>query len=136
MATNLDPPLDRARDHVLGPEGVPILVEYGDFECPYCREAFGAIKKVLARLEGRVAFAFRHLPVAARHPHAERGGRGGGRGGRQGTVLGDARSPVQSAERLELPGTLAFFVDGERYGGFYDVESLTWTLEDAIAARG
>jgi protein-disulfide isomerase len=58
-------------DHVLGPQGAPLtLVEYGDFECPHCRQAAGAVKLLLARYEERVRFAFRHFPLEGVHPHA------------------------------------------------------------------
>ena len=46
------------------------LVEYGDFECPYCRQAVPVIKEVLRRLNGRIVFAFRHFPLAEVHPYA------------------------------------------------------------------
>lgn len=46
------------------------LVEYGDFECPYCRAAYPVIEEVLARFAGRIVFAFRHFPLAQLHPYA------------------------------------------------------------------
>src|SRR3954469_14031393 len=58
-------PLDEAVDHVRGPASGPLIVEYGDYECPYSRQAFGEIE----RLEG-VRFAFRHFPLTDVHPHA------------------------------------------------------------------
>ena len=56
-------------DHVRGTGDVELL-EYGDFQCPYCRDAVRAIERVLQRLDGRVRFAFRHFPVATKHPRA------------------------------------------------------------------
>jgi protein-disulfide isomerase len=67
----LTPPVDPARDHVRG-EGTVDLVEFGDFQCPYCRDAAPSLARVLARLDGRVRLVFRHFPIAARHPRAER----------------------------------------------------------------
>jgi protein-disulfide isomerase len=59
------------RDHVLGPERAAVtIVEYGDFECPTCKQAMPAVKMMLRRFEGRVRFAFRHFPVEDAHPHA------------------------------------------------------------------
>ena len=59
-------------DHVLGPPNAPItLVEYGDFECPFCRIASSAIRIVLARYPEQVRFVFRHYPMTEVHPHAE-----------------------------------------------------------------
>ena len=57
-------------EHVRGSGDVELL-EYGDFQCPYCRDAVRAIERVMQRLDGRVRFAYRHFPVTARHPRAE-----------------------------------------------------------------
>lgn len=58
-------------DHMQGPENAPaILVEYGDFECPYCGSAYPVIKEVQHRLGDRLCFAFRHFPMTRIHPHA------------------------------------------------------------------
>jgi len=46
------------------------LVEYGDFECPYCRSAVPVIAEVRARMGDGLVFAFRHFPLAEVHPHA------------------------------------------------------------------
>src|SRR4051794_20672206 len=58
-------------DHRRGPTDGVLLVEYGDFECPYCRDAFSPVKKVTERMAAQVAFDWRHFPIAAKHPHAE-----------------------------------------------------------------
>lgn len=66
----LDPPLG-THDHVLGTLGSPhTLVEYGDFECPYCRRAAPIIGQVRRRMGGGLAVAFRHFPLAEVHPFA------------------------------------------------------------------
>ena len=65
----LNPPVDPARDHVRG-TGTIDLVEYGDFQCPYCRDAVPSVARVLARLDGRVRLVFRHFPITAKHPRA------------------------------------------------------------------
>jgi protein-disulfide isomerase len=60
-----------AVDHVLGPEHARItVVEYGDFECPNCKQAAPAVKLLLDRFASKVRFAFRHFPLAEVHPHA------------------------------------------------------------------
>jgi protein-disulfide isomerase len=60
-----------AADHVIGPEQAPVvIVEYGDFECPNCKQAAPAVKLLLARFAGQVQFAYRHFPLEAVHPHA------------------------------------------------------------------
>jgi protein-disulfide isomerase len=61
----------RPVDHVLGPEHAPVvIVEYGDFECPNCKQAAPAVKMLLKRFENRVRLAFRHFPLEEVHPHA------------------------------------------------------------------
>jgi len=58
-------------DHALGPSHAPItLVEYGDFECPNCKQAAPAVKLLLQRFTGRVRFIYRHFPLEEVHPHA------------------------------------------------------------------
>jgi protein-disulfide isomerase len=173
----LDPPIDPDHDHVSGPEDGVVLLEYGDFECPYCRDAFPSLQKVLSRMGDQVAFAFRHFPIAAKHPHAEHAAQAAEAAGAQDAFwpmhdalfehqealadadlvryaqelgldvarfeeeLRDGRhaarvlEDVESGRRSGVEGTPAFFIDGERYGGFYDVESLTWALEDALDGR-
>jgi protein-disulfide isomerase len=63
-------PLDATVDHVRGgPEG-RLIVEYGDYECPYSRHAFREIQLVESQLGDQVRFAFRHFPLTDIHPHA------------------------------------------------------------------
>jgi protein-disulfide isomerase len=63
-------PLDEQVDHVRGPAGAPLILEYGDYECPYSRRAFRAIERVEREREGGVRFAYRHFPLTEIHPHA------------------------------------------------------------------
>jgi protein-disulfide isomerase len=60
------------RDHVQGPADAPVtLVEYGDFECPYCGMAYPIVKQLQATMGRDLRFAFRHFPIRESHPHAE-----------------------------------------------------------------
>ena len=60
-----------AADHMLGSEHAAVtVVEYGDFECPNCKQALPAVKMLLERFVGRVRIAFRHFPLEEIHPHA------------------------------------------------------------------
>jgi protein-disulfide isomerase len=60
-----------AVDHVTGaPHAVVVVVEYGDFECPNCKQAQPAVKLLLERFAGRVRFVFRHFPLEDVHPSA------------------------------------------------------------------
>jgi hypothetical protein len=63
-------PLDEAVDHVRGPRAGPLILEYGDYECPFSRRAFHEIECVEQDMGGRVRFAFRHFPLVEIHPHA------------------------------------------------------------------
>ena len=63
-------PLDEAVDHVRGGPAGRLIVEYGDYECPYSRRAFREIEHVERRLGDDVRFAFRHFPLTEIHPHA------------------------------------------------------------------
>lgn len=70
QAFRLVEPLGPA-DHVRGPEHAPVtLVEYGDFECPHCKKAVGAVNLLLARFADQVRFAFRPFPLEGVHKHA------------------------------------------------------------------
>ena len=66
-------PVAEERDHIQGPaEAAVTLVEYGDYECPYCGAAYPIIKEVQARMGERLRFVFRNFPITTSHPHAER----------------------------------------------------------------
>jgi protein-disulfide isomerase len=68
---DLGSPVDPDRDHIRGPERAPVtLVEYGDFECPYCGQAEPVIRELLAG-HGEVRYVWRHLPLTDVHPHAQ-----------------------------------------------------------------
>ena len=60
-----------AIDHVTGaPHAAVTVLEYGDFECPNCKQAQPAVKLLLERFSGRVRFVFRNFPLEDVHPHA------------------------------------------------------------------
>jgi Na+:H+ antiporter, NhaA family len=61
-------PLDEAVDHVRGEPGGAVIIEYGDYQCPYSRRAFRSIQRVERRAVLRCAF--RHFPLTEIHPHA------------------------------------------------------------------
>jgi protein-disulfide isomerase len=65
-------PVSADRDHIQGPADAPVtLVEYGDYECPYCGAAYPIIKQVQARMGERLRFVFRNFPITTSHPHAQ-----------------------------------------------------------------
>jgi Na+/H+ antiporter NhaA len=68
LADDVDP----ARDHIRGRQDAPVtLVEYGDFECPYCGQAEAVVRELLAANDDDLRYVWRHLPLADVHPNAQ-----------------------------------------------------------------
>ena len=68
---DLAEPVDPERDHIRGPAEAPVtVVEYGDFECPYCGQAEPVVRELLADF-GDVRYVWRHLPLTDVHPRAQ-----------------------------------------------------------------
>jgi protein-disulfide isomerase len=68
LATDIDPD----DDHIRGPDDAPVtLVEYGDFECPYCGRAEPNVRELLSDVGDDVRYVWRHLPLIDVHPHAQ-----------------------------------------------------------------
>jgi protein-disulfide isomerase len=60
------------RDHIQGPDTAYVtLVEYGDYECPYCGQAYPIIKNIQERFGDKLRFVFRNFPITQAHPHAQ-----------------------------------------------------------------
>jgi protein-disulfide isomerase len=127
-----------AVDHVLGPGHAPVtLVEYGDFECPNCRQAVPAVKLLVERFAGRIRFVFRHFPLEDVHPHALHAAQAAEIAGGQGRfwpmhdLLFDNQSHLKLpqlrsyAERLEL--------DMARYTAEMDDEVYLQRIREHIA---
>lgn len=73
------------RDHVKGPLAAPVvLVEYGDYECPDCLNAWPVVSALKKRLGDRLAFVFRHFPQSTIHPSAAAAARAAEAAGEQG----------------------------------------------------
>src|SRR5262249_5925623 len=71
VIVDLAAPVDEDRDHIRGPEDAPVtVVEYGDFECPYCGQAEPVVRELL-RDFGDVRYVWRHLPLNDVHPRAQ-----------------------------------------------------------------
>ena len=65
-------PVTEGRDHIQGPADAPVtLLEYGDYQCPYCGAAYPIVKDVQARMGENLRFVFRNFPITTSHPHAE-----------------------------------------------------------------
>lgn len=73
------------RDHIEGPIDAPIkLLEYGDFECPFCGRAYSFVKAIQRELGENLCFAFRHFPLTNVHPHSEQAAEAAEAAGAQG----------------------------------------------------
>jgi protein-disulfide isomerase len=71
-AQDLSVPVSPRRDHIRGSVDAPVtLLEYGDYECPYCGSAHEIINAIRARMRAQLCFVFRHFPLRTVHPHAE-----------------------------------------------------------------
>jgi Na+/H+ antiporter NhaA len=85
VITDLIVPVNPARDHLRGPEKAPVtVVEYGDFECPYCGQAEPAVRELLREYGGDVQYVWRHLPLNDVHPEAQLAAEAAEAAGRQG----------------------------------------------------
>ena len=173
MGSTLTPPADK-RDHAKGPADARVtLVEYGDFECPYCAAAYLIVKKVQEAMGDNLRFVFRHFPLTQIHPHAEGAAEASEAAGAQGQfwemhdllyenqraldplhLLGYAeeleldtqrfvreleehvyhlrvREDFMSGVRSGVNGTPAFFINGIRHDGSWDLVPLLEALEIA-----
>ena len=166
------------RDHIQGPEDAPVtLVEYGDFECPYCRQVSPVIRELRRRLGGRVRYVFRHFPIRTSHAHAQLAAEAAEAAGAQGKFWEMQESLLEHQEALELSqileyaaqldldlelfkndleehtyaervkedfhggirsgvnGTPSFFINGTRYDGAWDLESLIDAVEKPLGVQ-
>jgi len=116
--TDLAVPVDPERDHIRGPkkDALITLVEYGDFECPYCGMAEPAVRE-LVREYGEVRFVFRHLPLTEVHPHAQLAAEGAEAAGRQGKfwemhdMLMDHQGALTFSDLVRYAGDLGLDTD-------------------------
>jgi protein-disulfide isomerase len=95
-------PVDPDRDHLRGPADAPLtLVEYGDFECPFCSRATGAIDEVRAHFGDRLQYVWRHLPLERSHPRAFEAARASEAAAQQGKFWEMARELFDHQDDLE-----------------------------------
>jgi len=158
-------------DHVRGEPGADItIIEYGDFQCPYCARAYPTLAELQQRYGDRIAVVYRHLPLGM-HPFAEGAAEAAEAAGAQGKFwemhdklfeyqaqmspgqlpllaqeLGldgerfdvdiatrkhreRVRTQAEGGKAAGASGTPSFFINGERYHGDSDRESLTAAVE-------
>jgi Na+/H+ antiporter NhaA len=103
---DLDGGVDPALDHVRGPQDAPVtVVEYGDYECPYCREADPVTRDLLLS-RSDVRYVWRHLPLTDIHPHARLAAEAAEAAGAQGAFWAMHTLLLQRQDRLEASDLL------------------------------
>jgi protein-disulfide isomerase len=111
--------VDPDRDHIRGPEkSLVTLVEYGDFECPYCGMAEPAVRELL-RDYGEVRYVWRHLPLTDVHPNAQLAAEAAEAAGQQGAfwemhdMLMDHQDALLPRDLMGYAGSLG--LDAKRF---------------------
>jgi Na+/H+ antiporter NhaA len=165
--------VDPERDHIRGPaDALVTLIEYGDFECPYCGQAEQVIRELLTSFGHDLRYVWRHLPLTDVHSHAQIAAEAAEAASAQGRFwefydalfsdqealtlrdllaraeqvgldrerfAGELRrrdfaarvaADVAGADASGVSGTPSFFINGRRYRGAYDIQ----TLSDAVRA--
>lgn len=161
-----------AQDHVQGAANAPVtLVEYGDYQCPFCGEAYAVLKQVQERMGADLRFVFRNFPLEEAHPLAVVAAEAAEAAGVQGKFWEMHDMLYENQDRLEpealvgyaqalgldmkrfaddvnsgklskrikhdfqtgvmsgVNGTPSLFINGERYDGERDVETLVDVLQ-------
>jgi Na+/H+ antiporter NhaA/predicted DsbA family dithiol-disulfide isomerase len=125
---DLTVPVDPERDHVLGsPEAELTLVQYGDYECPYCRSAAPVIRQLLQRFDGRLRFVPRHFPLPDVHPYAALAAEAAEAAGAQGKFWDMHELLYQRQDQLQLADLL-------RYAGELGLDTAAFEA-DLMASR-
>jgi Na+/H+ antiporter NhaA len=111
-------PVDPERDHIRGRMDAPVtLVEYGDFECPYCGQAEGVLRELLRDAREDVRYVWRHLPLTDVHPNAELAAQASEAAAAQGAfwemhdVLLEHQDALTPADLVRYAGELELDVD-------------------------
>ncbi len=106
---NLSVPVGKS-DHALGPEDAPVtLVEYGDYQCPYCADMHPMINSIAKAMGNQLRFVFRHMPLLEMHPYAQHAAEAAEAAGAQGKFweMHDAIFQQQSELGADLLHQLA-----------------------------
>lgn len=118
MASDAPPPID-ADDHVAGPgAGERILIQYGDYECPFCARDERGLRSIRGRHATELKFVFRHFPLRSEHPNAQRAAELAESAAEQGLfwelheAMMDAPAPLTDERILALAAPLG--IDTER----------------------
>ncbi|MGP8002142.1 MAG: DsbA family protein [Streptosporangiaceae bacterium] len=98
-----------ASDHVLGPAGAAVtIIEYGDYECPFCRGAARDVHRLLDEYPGRIRLVFRNFPIPQLHPHAEQAAEAAEAAAAQGKFWEMYDLLLRDGARLDLDSLLGY----------------------------
>lgn len=129
-AAQLNPPVN-AEDHIAGPESAAVtLVEYGDYECPYCGMAHAIVKRAQQTLGDDLRFVFRNFPLAEAHPHARLAAQAAEAAGAQGKFWQMHDMLFEHQDALDPDDILGY---ARELG--VDVERMTRDLESGVYAK-
>lgn len=105
----LTAPVSPDRDYIRGPSDAPVtLLEYGDYECPYCGAAHPVVKAVCAQMGPDLRFVYRHFPLTTIHPHAQRAAEAAEAAGAQGQFWAMHDVLFENQQRLDEPYLLGY----------------------------
>ena len=100
------------RDWARGPaDAANVILEYGDFECPFCGRAFRELQRLKQAAADRVRFVFREFPLSQMHPHAAMAAEAAEAAGAQGKFWEMHDQLYMHQDRLDAPALLAYARD-------------------------
>jgi protein-disulfide isomerase len=118
---HLTVPVDPQHDHIMGPPSAPVtLVEYGDYQCPFCGQAYPVVKQIQAELGNELRFVFRNFPLTEMHPNAQFAAELAEAGGDQGKFwplhdfIYEHQSELSDTQRFTVAASKAVDLEPER----------------------
>lgn len=135
----LDRSVDPDRDHIRGPAGAPLtLVEYADFECPFCGRATGVVHELIERFGDELRYVFRHLPLTDVHGYAELAARGAEAAGAQGRFWEMHDRLFSHQDDLDVDHLIGYAgelgLDTEQFAGDLDDSAHARHVRDDVAS--
>ena len=123
--TELVLPVTSKRDHCLGPDDAPVtLLEYGDYECPYCGRAYAIIKRIQDYFGDQLCFAYRNFPLTQVHPHAQNAAEAAEAAGVQGKFWEMHNMLYENQAALDVPSLREYALVLELDMESFDIEMM------------